>query len=333
MGLSDVASHSGSRWGTPLIVFLSVYGVFRFVESLVSTETKEGLANFLQTHSYEPYLGPLPEIIQNTFIRLFGPRHFSKRCIILSVLVSQASLILSFIITAIWNFPAFLEAASVVGNSYDKLKASNDAQAKAVVEWVSSVGATKIIAASAVCWLFWSIIPDYIALLKVRVILLIMRYTSPGVSSLVTTLIVDFIARIAVFLGSLAFIQTIILMIVLWYYQNPMVTDLHSLLVGSWVFGSMIFGFESAILIFSTSVFFAPLIANLFWASMIPSIWLWIYVISSLVTRMLLSSRSVLRRLVTLLDVSDHPIRSIGVVAATVMATGSLLMLIGLSFV
>jgi hypothetical protein len=52
---------------------------------------------------------------------------------------------------------------------------------------------------------------------------------------------------------------------------------------------------------------------------MLPSVWLWLYVGATWLTRLIALSDPLLRFLVYFLDVRDHPLRSVGVVAAGVV--------------
>jgi hypothetical protein len=49
-------------------------------------------------------------------------------------------------------------------------------------------------------------------------------------------------------------------------------------------------------------------ISNLFWAGMVPSIWLWLYIAGSLLVRLIASSEALLRFLTYFLDIREHPI-------------------------
>jgi hypothetical protein len=70
-------------------------------------------------------------------------------------------------------------------------------------------------------------------------------------------------------------------------------------------------------------------ISNLFWAGMVPSIWLWLYIAGSLLVRLIASSEALLRFLTYFLDIREHPIRSAGVVAAVLVSGGYTAYVIG----
>jgi len=64
---------------------------------------------------------------------------------------------------------------------------------------------------------------------------------------------------------------------------------------------------------------------------MLPSIWLWVFILASLVSRLLYSARSIFRGAFQMLDVKDHPIRSLGIVAASLAASVDFIILTVLS--
>jgi hypothetical protein len=66
----------------------------------------------------------------------------------------------------------------------------------------------------------------------------------------------------------------------------------------------------------------------LFYASMIPSIWLWIYTASIGLTRVVLKGRPLWSRLMWLLDIEKTPLRSIGIVAGALTFAGVALLLV-----
>ena len=67
-------------------------------------------------------------------------------------------------------------------------------------------------------------------------------------------------------------------------------------------------------------LYFTIPLANFFWASMVPSGWLWLFIGSSLVARFLVGLQPTLGLLTHALDVETHPVESIGIVATIVVA-------------
>jgi hypothetical protein len=58
--------------------------------------------------------------------------------------------------------------------------------------------------------------------------------------------------------------------------------------------------------------------ANFFWAGMVPSIWLWLNLAAIIITRLLSKTSRIFGSLFNILDVDEHPIRSVGFVAGTI---------------
>ena len=81
----------------------------------------------------------------------------------------------------------------------------------------------------------------------------------------------------------------------------------------------MLLPIEAAILGPAGQLYFSIPLANFFWASMIPSGWLWLFIGSSIVTRSLVGLQPTLGFLTHALDVECHPVRSIGAVASVVV--------------
>jgi hypothetical protein len=70
------------------------------------------------------------------------------------------------------------------------------------------------------------------------------------------------------------------------------------------------------------------LLSVLFWAGFAPSIWMWLYVGTLFVTRVLLRSEKLVNRLRWFLDIEKAPFRSIGAVAAALAFIASVAILL-----
>ena len=272
----------------------------------------------------------LSDIVQRTFFSVFGERHLSIKCIIYSAVFSIFALLLTFIISIIWRFDDFLK----IGPGWTKLlvalQASPNANVKHAAVWLAHIPPYILVITLSLIWLFWCLLPDYLALLKIRIMLTVLKYTKPGVTTLIFTLIIDFVIGIWTFLASFAVVQALISVFLLIDYNYSQITGFFSALVSFFIVGGVLFVFESALFVFTAAIFFFVPIANLFWASMIPSIWLWAYVFTALVTRAALISKPAF---VKFLNISDHPFRSVGVIAGLWIAFLSFAMLAVLSVV
>src|SRR5665213_160431 len=119
-----------------------------------------------------------------------------------------------------------------------------------------------------------------------------------------------------IFLTTFVLFQIAAILILLWHIGHfPDVSDITSDFL---IFG-FLFTFEAAVLAAGGIVFFGIPVANVFWASVLPSAWLWVYILSALIARSLLAFRVALRLAVRVFDFDDHPIRSLGILAGAVI--------------
>lgn len=63
---------------------------------------------------------------------------------------------------------------------------------------------------------------------------------------------------------------------------------------------------------------------------MVPSIWLWLYVAATLIVRLAVRAAPAFRFSMYLFDIDQHPIRSVGIVAA-MLVSGAYAMLLAIS--
>lgn len=131
------------------MVFGATYGIFKFFDGNVSKETLRSFSGFLQNHSYEPYLGILPEIIQRTFDRTFGTRHFSLRCILASALASVLSLSLIISISFLWNYEDFL--SRWIGKPFSV----EDKWVTEFITWISRFSEYTLFFVAILIWAIW----------------------------------------------------------------------------------------------------------------------------------------------------------------------------------
>ena len=331
MNLTQLISHEPLRWGLPLAVFTIIFSVFNFMDDKTSSEVRSKLTTFIKHGTYEGYLGVLPEIVESTFIKAFGDRHLSKKCLWRSMILSVFSVGVAVTFSAIYNYHDLKGIFSGYGDFMAKFQEglSKKDETKKMAEVISTLGVTNMwLLLIPVLWVFWCLIPDYISVLKTRIVILVLKNTAVSTLSLVLTIMIDFIISIWVFFANFVIFQMVILYLFVGFSGHWS----NSLIVDMFIFG-ILFTAESALMTMNGVIFFYIPIANIFWASMLSSIWLWTYILSALAARALLASKPVLRRLVYFLDFAEHPIRSLGVVAGAVMATGSGVLLVVLTFI
>ena len=271
----------------PVIVAGTVYGVFELGEKLASQRAKDALSKWLLTFDVQKAKA-LPDGTQELFERIFGERHFSLKCLVRSAVFSLGAMVFIAMLCLLirqgvlnwllW-FPGLLLPYTMV--------------------WLA-------------IWLLWSILIDYISLLKTRVILRIMTRIHPVVLP-IAILLVDFLVYIVIFFIGLILVTWLVgLTSVTWMRQEHPVQDgIAPATSLSLVFVYII----PAIIALTDERFFLAFIG--FWSGFVPSIWMWLYVLALFVTRVLLRSEKLIGWLRWALDIEKAPFRSIGAVAAT----------------
>jgi hypothetical protein len=147
----------------------------------------------------------------------------------------------------------------------------------------------------------WSLVPDYLNLFKTRAILSIIAARQINRASILVVIVfADFVVGYAIF--SLTFGPIILPFL----GENPLWVEILFL----WPPPFFISFLWPPVITFSGGT------APLFWAGMVPSIWLWLYVAATLIARLAIRSAPLLRFLMYLFDIDQHPIRSVGIVAA-----------------
>jgi hypothetical protein len=277
--VTDIAElfSSGS---VPVVVAGTVLGVFELGERFASQRAKDALSKWLVSFDVQRAKA-LPSGTQELFERIFGERHLSSKCFIRSVMFSSGAMVFLGILVFLIDSKAFFEMES-------------DA-------WATPrfLGFPRWLPWTAV-WLPWSVLVDYVSLLKTRVILAILtrmrlQYTILAVAILV----VDYFVYKVIFAIGATLMFSVIIPI------NPV------LQVGRSLYEPLLGFTLSSYFHFSAGVYFI-----LFWSGFAPSIWMWLYVFALFVTRALFRSEKLVTWLRWGLDVEKAPFRSIGAVAA-----------------
>jgi hypothetical protein len=327
-----------TKWALPFALFGAVYGIFRVMDDNASTEVRTLLTEFLKTRRYEPYLNRLPDIISALFTRVFGTRHFGIRCIYMSAIFSIVSVSLTLLFSVIYTYPHVMLVINTVKKLGDllalALSPSQPDLAKFIRFWQ-----THAIWILPLLWISWCVVPDFLALGKIRIMLVVMKHTNPKITSLIITVITDLFIGIWIFITSVIIFQEVLIIVYLWetgsWSQLPTnlaITDMFSALRVAIVGSGMLFAVETSMLL-GGKIFFGFPVANIFWASMLPSMWLWLYIGAAILTRLLVSGKPTFQRLIYSLDIDGHPVRSVGVVAASVIAVGCAVVVAAVSII
>jgi hypothetical protein len=292
VSLSDITQLLGTG-SVPVLVAVTVFGVFELGEKLASQRAKDALSNWLTTFDVRK-AGALPVGTLESFERIFGKRHFSLKCFIRSVVFSLSAMIFIGVLI----FLLYPQVALKIG---DEL-------------FDYSYGLWLAFA----LWLPWSILIDYFSLFKTRVILRVLARIRSKI-----TIIAIAILTIDVIVYKLLFVVGLVVV--------ALAAVLVNLTVG-FVDYARDEGDPIKILI-ATILHVPQVGDRLgfimFWAGFAPSLWMWLYVLALFVTRALFRSEPIVNWLRWCLDIEKAPLRSIGAVAAALafIATVAILLI------
>ncbi len=245
MSLSDITQLLGTG-SIPVVVAVTVFGVFELGEKLASQRAKDALSKWLLTFDVQKAKA-LPDGTREIFERIFGERHLSLECFVRSAVFSLAAV----------SFIAIL------------LLLVDPKQFKQAVSWVPAEGVFSPFSPlmSFLFLLPWSIVIDYVSLFKTRAILRIFtRMRRINAPAAVPIMVIDYVVYTVIFsigvtlitLGTLAIAR-----------------GLEGRSGGSVLAG----GFPFIILGHAIDAFFIPLrlgdvYTMFFWAGLAPSIWI-----------------------------------------------------------
>ena len=91
------------RWTLPLVLAGSIYSLFKIMDENSSDAAREKLSTFLTTQRYEPYLGVLPDLVHENFVRSFGNHQISWKCLSRSFVTTAVAVLLSCLFSAFYN--------------------------------------------------------------------------------------------------------------------------------------------------------------------------------------------------------------------------------------
>ena len=270
----------------------------------MSPEFRQECANFLKRRGYESYMGVLPTLSVKTIDRWFGPKHASWKCVWRSALLSSCALGCTFVVTLIFN-------------PKDTFNFFN---------WLLALG-PKGLGVVVGAWIMACLVPDYLMLGKTRFVIWVLQRADLSLGTMLLIGVIDFFAANWMFLSAFVSVQVIGIEGYMWVAGKiPKGSNLLTMSVGGAVVFLILLLVEAAVLGAQGQLYLTIPLANFFWASMVPSGWLWLFVGSSIATRFLVSLQPGFGFLVYALDVEAHPVRSIGIIASTVVAAVTLFM-------
>jgi hypothetical protein len=263
------------------------YALFAFAERVASPAAKVALTRRLT--SLDP--GAAPDLYKGAreiINRIFGEKHFTVRCFLRSALFSFGSIF-------------------VIGILYLLIHGRDEGLEDAIRNAVQSPLVMELGGLTLIVYTSLSIIPDYLNLYKTRVVV---RWLGAIRKArwiyLPSLLIADFVFGLILF----EIIYNFILSVGAIYSDDPINEG------ASWytAFANLFAGVELESM--WNIATFEHYTSILFYAGMVPSMWLWIAVGSVFLTRLIAKSTPVVNFSVWFLDINEAPYRSVGVIAS-----------------
>ena len=298
--------YNHSRFAIPVEFAMSFYLICQQADIHLAKPVRDRFSAYLLSARYELEFPNLNEVLANVFLSVFGDRHFSWKCFKRSAVFSTLSLLLLLIFTLLYNPMEAISAFRMnIRNSH----------------------AMAITCALFAVWIFWCIIPDYFSLAKSRILIKIISTKQISILYGVIIIIVDFIAGSILFVFLFSIVQSVAAFLYTWYSGNMPQLYKHTLseidsaaiAVSSLVLTITIV--EAVAFLTYGNLYYVIPYADLFWASMWPSAWIWSYIALSILTRNAIKSFPVARWLVGFLDFESHAFRELGLVGAFLVVT------------
>jgi hypothetical protein len=270
--------------GAPAALAGATLGAFEFVERVSSKDAKESLTQYII--SFDPKRATaLPRGASDLFKLIFGNNHFTWRCLSRSAYISIAGIIFFMLI-----------AYANKGNEYFFWDIVSLERGYDEPFMISEANYFRM----AVFWIPFSIIIDYFMLFKTRIILNVLRKRQISVAGTGIICFVDLLLGYYFFFTILGAFQVLLHLgeLSVWDISHEMRYVTRAAFGILWPINS---------------------VSSFFYAGMLPSVWLWMYIGSVVIAATIVHSKGVLGSLRWCLDVNSAPFRSIGIVAAAVV--------------
>ena len=266
------------------------------LESEMRADAKKEIAALINAPRLAPDVRTVSRFICETFDLIFGKRHWSWKCFIRSVLASWLFVLSIFLIICL-KYRSFVDDAAK--QSWELISALPPSLQISAIFIVILLNMTLL-----------SCLPDYLSLYKSRVLL---RYLNATVTwrRLIFLVVLDLILSFSVYaLASLLVWRYLVGATVEEFTQTAFVrmSDYYRIVTGTHPQDR--FSIISLIMALST---------------MMTSLWTILIIVSSLVLKAIGSFSRVMRLASWMFDVDAHPIRVLGLVAATICWVGSVI--------
>lgn len=284
------------------IIFSAIFSFFLLLERVASPEKTRAFSVFLRSTDWETWPQRFPSIIRASFESVFDHRHLSIRCFSRSILFSLSTITILLVLGFVNHFGYFWTLPYML---FDP----------------AAIGRTPGYPIIFFGWLSWSICLDYFNLFKSRLVLRLFDAARAYKSIFV-------IFALAVFLD----IGLSIFIFVLSYqFLDAQSMSYQVCLDRCSVFQTIDFGLSIFRTIALQKQIWAHTIALImggpvsnevaifFWAGLLPTTWLVIYIIATIITRSIVTLANPIRVTVSWLD-TDRPFQAVGFVSAMLVS-------------
>jgi hypothetical protein len=298
-----------ANWGTWAAVpsiFGVVWGLFASFEAkAMSPDAKRDLAAVLIDTDFVAAARKIPGLVNSTFISVFGSRQFSAKCLVTSFCLSCLSIATLLIFGFIFNYRYFYTMPS---------------------EFYHRTSFRFLYIGSITVW----ILVDFLNIYKSRLVLSKFLRFKRSIFAAGLFIFADFLVGLLIFISTYEFINYVLLMhgLLQFMYQNASpsyngptvrgsITELFFFVVQNthiYLANYPKDAFRWLRMILNGPI--ANEVAVLFYASLLPTVWIWLFYVSVLISRAVRRINPVIELTRYTLDVREHPLRSVGVVAA-----------------
>ncbi|MBF0550667.1 MAG: toll/interleukin-1 receptor domain-containing protein [Deltaproteobacteria bacterium] len=270
------------QFGVGLSLAAIVWVFFERVDNLMKRSTKFEIAGWLLGLNVSDKIAPWPDMFFNIFRRVFGPEAFSFRCVLSSAIASYSLAIIVIL----------LSLAKGPMNPHKEISV------------ISDVSPTLLVIA-----LFTNIVPDYLALLVTRGILVIMRKSRNGLIWFFL-LIIDLAATatIALALWGVMFSLTFNI----WANYYDVAPEMSPIARPEALLAEPVEIMLATLLDYSLYLWLCPVFFT--------SIWLWLYAGSGYLLKLARRVQIGFDWFTIIFDVEKQPLSAIGLVAGALVA-------------
>ena len=313
----EIAKSLGLLLGWQSAISVAIFKFLAAQDRKAKQSSKDHLVRFITEKSYESYLVSIRDSFSDVFIRVFGESHFSIRSVKSIFFLSFFSLGASFCFSYAWNPSGFNTMISGSPEEWGHILETLKTQPKQheLYLLLSRMGVSGFVFGAIALWIGGSILPLYIATYRLRIILSSSYFMKHGLAKFWLLVPRDIFHGLWAFLVPMAITQTVFLFVFSLFSQVEGSAGIMMFTSAALVI--MLLPTEIFLLLLTLAIFFKFPFANLFWANLAPSILLWIFSVSAILTRMLSVYFSGFRWMTQHWDIKKRPYEYVGAAAGT----------------